>query len=57
MLGIKDINLLQSQNVALKAQNKVLQTKFFEILKICEEPADSMAELNLKNSIKKIITR
>ena len=55
LLGINDINLLNSQNEGLRKQNKNLQTKFFEILKICNEPADSMDVLDLQKRIKKVL--
>ena len=55
MIGIDEINLLKSQIYGLKSQNRTLEECFLKILKICNEPADNMAVLELQNRIKEVL--
>lgn len=55
MLSVKDINMLNEQNECLRKQNQALQNVFLQVLKICQEPADNMAVVDLQNRIKEVL--
>lgn len=55
MLSVNDINMLEKQNEGYRKQNRALQNAFLEILKLCNEPADNMAVLELQKRVKAII--
>ena len=66
MADVNEIKLIQSQNEGLRKQNinlqqenkdlKMLFTKFFsELYQACNEPADTVAEVELQNKIKSVV--